>query len=106
MAVRASGIKMGDDGGGLLISPDGVAPSWIVGVSASVIFPCTIKSRTLFFWRRLTWVVPKNGCKMVLCGCLTYLVPMTANNADKEELIPLASISCSTVAHDSHFVQR
>jgi len=34
--------KMGDDG---LISPDGVAPIRIVGVSASVIFPCTIKSR-------------------------------------------------------------
>jgi len=37
--------KMGDDGGGALISPDGVAPSRVVGVSASVIFPCTIKSR-------------------------------------------------------------
>jgi len=28
-----------------LVSPDGVAPSRMVGVSASVIFPCTIKSR-------------------------------------------------------------
>jgi len=35
----------GDDGGRLLISPDGVWPSRMVGVSASVIFPCTIKSR-------------------------------------------------------------
>ena len=35
--------------GGSLISPGGVAPSWIVGVSASVIFPCTIKSRSRFF---------------------------------------------------------
>jgi len=43
-AGRASGIKMGDDGGGLLISSDGVAPSRVVGVSASVIFPCSIKS--------------------------------------------------------------
>jgi len=42
---RASGIKMGDDGGGLLISPDGVAPSRMVGASAFDIFPCTIKSR-------------------------------------------------------------
>jgi len=34
---RASGIKMGEgDGGGSLISPDGVAPSRMVGVSASV----------------------------------------------------------------------
>jgi len=41
----ASGIKMGDDGGGPLISPDGVAPSRTVGVSVSVIFPCTIKTQ-------------------------------------------------------------
>jgi len=27
----------------LLISSEGVAPSWTVGVSTSVIFPCTIK---------------------------------------------------------------
>jgi len=30
---RASGIKMGDDGGGLLFSPDGVAPTQMVSVS-------------------------------------------------------------------------
>jgi len=36
----------GDDGGGPLISPDGMVPSRKVGVSASVIFPCTIKSRS------------------------------------------------------------
>jgi len=34
---------MGDDGRGSLISPGGVAPSWMAGVSASVVFPCTIK---------------------------------------------------------------
>jgi len=34
---------MGEDGGGLLISLDGVVPILMVGVSASVIFPCTIK---------------------------------------------------------------
>jgi len=33
----------GDDRGGSLISPDGLGPSWMVGVSASVIFPCTMK---------------------------------------------------------------
>jgi len=38
----------GHDGGGLLISPDGVAPSRMVGVSAFVILPCTIKSRRRF----------------------------------------------------------
>jgi len=31
--------KWGDDGGGLLISSDGVAPIQTVGVSASVMFP-------------------------------------------------------------------
>jgi len=36
---------MGDDGAGLRIGPDRVVPSQIVGVSASVIFPCIIKSR-------------------------------------------------------------
>jgi len=45
VAGWASGVKMGDDGGELLISPDGVAPSRIVSESASVIFPCTIRSR-------------------------------------------------------------
>jgi len=61
-AGRASGVKMGDDGGGPLISPDGVAPSRMVGVYASVIFPCTIKVQKnflYFFWRRLTRVVPE-----------------------------------------------
>jgi len=32
-----------------MISVDGVAPSQIVGVSASDISPCTIKSRRRFF---------------------------------------------------------
>ena len=36
---------MGGEGGGSLISPDEVAPSRIVGVSASDISPRTIKSR-------------------------------------------------------------
>jgi len=34
-AGRASGVKTGDEGGGSLISPDGVAPSRTLGVSAS-----------------------------------------------------------------------
>jgi len=45
-AGRVSGVKkMGDEGGGLLISLDRVAPSRIVGVFVSDISPCTIKSR-------------------------------------------------------------
>jgi len=42
---RASNVKMRDDGDASLISPVGVAPCRMVGVSASVIFPCTMKSR-------------------------------------------------------------
>jgi len=39
-AGRASGVKMGGiDGGGLLIGPDGVAPTHIVSVSASCYRP-------------------------------------------------------------------
>ena len=37
--------KMGGDVGGSMIIPDGVAPSRIICVSASVIFPCIVKSR-------------------------------------------------------------
>ena len=42
-AGRASGINKGHNGGRLLISLDGVVPSQIVSVSASVFYPCTIK---------------------------------------------------------------
>ena len=45
--LRASGVKMGDDGGGLLIHPDEVTPNRMVDVPASVIFPCSIKSRKI-----------------------------------------------------------
>jgi len=48
VAGRTSGIKMGNEVGGSLISLDGVVPSRIVGMSASDIFPCTIKSRRRF----------------------------------------------------------
>ena len=48
MAQRTSGVKMGDEGGGSLISPDRVVPSRIVGVSASNISPCTMKSTRSF----------------------------------------------------------
>jgi len=35
--------KWVDDGGGSLISSDGVAPTRMIGIPASVIFSCTIK---------------------------------------------------------------
>jgi len=68
---KPSGVKMGDDGGGSLISPNGVVPSRMVGVSASVIFPCTIKSRrnVHFFWHQLTRVFPEKGREAVVCMC-------------------------------------
>jgi len=49
----AFGIKWGDHGDSL----DGVASRWIVGASASFIFPCTIKSR----WQAVMEEVGK-GC--------------------------------------------
>jgi len=66
MAGRASGVKVGDDGGGSLISPDGMAPIWMVGVSASLIFLCTIKSRR-FLLAPAHRVVPVKGCKTAVC---------------------------------------
>jgi len=50
--------KMADDGGGGTDSPDEVVSKWIIGSSASVIFPCTIKSRR---WREIVEEVDK-GC--------------------------------------------
>jgi len=61
VAGRACGIKMGDDGGGPLISPVGVAPSQMVRVSASVIFPCTIKVQRRFLLAPAHLVVPEKG---------------------------------------------
>ena len=41
------------------VSPDGVAPSRMVGVSASVNLP--LHSPEVLFWHRLTWVVLEKG---------------------------------------------
>jgi len=49
--------KMGNDGGGGIDSLDGVASSWIVGASASIV-PSTIKSRR---WRAIMKEVDE-GC--------------------------------------------
>jgi len=63
--------KRGDDGGGSLISPDGVVPSRMVGVSASAIFPCTIKSRRSFLLAPAHPDSPgKRAIKMVVCVCV------------------------------------
>jgi len=56
---------MGDDGGGSLISPDGVAvavtPTQMVGVSAFCYLPLHHKSLEDFFWHRLTQMVWGNA---------------------------------------------
>jgi len=67
----ASGVKIGDEGGGSLISPDAVVPIRIVGVSASDISPgCTIKSKGRFL---LAPAHPSSPGKMAvkrLCVCV------------------------------------
>ena len=67
MAGGASGIKWGDDGGGSLIRPDGAASIRMVGVSASVIFPCTIKSRRRFLLAPAHLGSPRKRAVKQLC---------------------------------------
>jgi len=59
----ASGIKMGDVGGGLLISVDGVALIRMLSVQCvCVCYPALHhKSQKIFFWHRLTRVVLEQG---------------------------------------------
>jgi len=58
-----------------LVSPDGVAPSRIVNVSASVNLPLHHKAQTpeVLFWYRLTRVVPEKGRKTVVVSSVTYV---------------------------------
>ena len=72
MAGRASCVKMGDDGGGSLISLDGVAPSRIVIVSVSVIFPCAIKSRRFLLASAHPGSPGKRVIKL-LCECVYFV---------------------------------
>ena len=51
-----------------LVSPDGVAPSRMVSVSASVIFPCTIKSRHSLLAPAHLGGPGKRAVKRLLCG--------------------------------------
>ena len=61
-----------------MISWDGVAPSWVVGVSASVILPCTIKSRGRFLPAPAYPDSPgKEGHKMVVCVCVCVSAVVT-----------------------------
>jgi len=57
--------KMGGWWRWALVSPDGVAPSQMVGVFASVNLPSHHKVQKFLFWHRLTGVVPEKGPKTV-----------------------------------------
>jgi len=65
---------MRDDGGGSLISLDGVAPSWMVGVYAYVIFPCTIKSRRRFLLAPAHPGSPRKRAIKQLCVCVKFTI--------------------------------
>jgi len=59
----------------MLISRDGVAHSWVVGVPVSVILPCTIKSRGRFLLAPAYPDSPgKEGHKTVVCVCVCMCV--------------------------------
>jgi len=50
---------------------DGVAPNWMIGVSASVMFPCTMKSRRRFLLELPHPGSPgKRAIKTVVCVCV------------------------------------
>jgi len=51
-----------------LVSPDGVVPTRMVGVSASVIFPCTINSRNSFLALAHPGDPRKRAVKRLWCG--------------------------------------
>jgi len=51
-----------------LVNPDGVAPSRMVGMSASVNFPLYRNVQKFLFWHRFTQVVPEKGRKTVVVG--------------------------------------
>jgi len=61
-------------GGGSLFSPDGMASSRIVGVSASVIFTCTIKSRRRFLLALADPGSPGKRAVKWLCMCVLCLI--------------------------------
>ena len=75
MAVKACGVKLGDDGGGGIDGPDGWHPAGLSMHLPLLSSPRLIKSRMTtdccnmfqvcvgecLFWYRPTWVVPDKG---------------------------------------------
>jgi len=55
-----------------MVSPDGVAPSRMVGVSASVNLPLHHKLQKFYSGTGSPGLSWKKGCKMVVVWCGTY----------------------------------
>jgi len=53
-----------------LVSPDGVAPSWMVGVSASINLPLHHKVQKFSCGTGSTGWSQKKGCKTAVCVCV------------------------------------
>jgi len=78
------GIRPVENGGWwrwALVGPDGVAPSQMVSVSASINLPLHYEVQVLF-WHRLTRVVPEKSHKTVVCVCVfvcwySFLIQLT-----------------------------
>ena len=61
MTGRASDVKVENDRGGPLISPDGVILSRMASVSASVVFPSIMKVQKISSGTDSPRVVPEKG---------------------------------------------
>jgi len=82
---RASGVKVEDDGGGPLISPDGVILSRMVVVSASVVLPSIIKVQKISSGTGSPGWSRKKGRKMVrLCVFVGHSAVGPVVNVDVE----------------------
>ena len=86
-AGRASGIKTGDEGAGSLISPDGVAPSRTLVVSASealisTLAPMLMQNHVIYMYRMAPFLMTTSDPD---CLTLTHFVnfglPVETNEA-------------------------
>jgi len=83
VAGRASGVKMEDEGGGSLVSLDGVAVIQIVGVSASNISPCTMKSRRFLLTPAHLGGPGKRAVKWLWCVCVLEPADVPVGASDR-----------------------
>jgi len=85
----------------LLISPDRVAPSGTVGVSAYVIFPCTIKSRRRFVLAPAHINSPGKRAIKRLCVCVCGC---PSSKREKDNGVPHSTHSSISVFIFSFFI--